>query len=37
MGIIMFFGVASLCFGTTKTHFLPKREKKSRWSKMKSR
>jgi hypothetical protein len=25
MGIIMFFGVASLCFGSTKTHLFPKK------------
>ena len=25
MGSIMFLGVASLCFGSTKTHLLPKK------------
>jgi len=35
MESIMFLGVASLCFGRTKTHLLPKREKESRWSGMK--
>lgn len=35
MGCIIFLGVASLCFGSTKTHLLPKGEKKSRRSGMK--
>jgi len=34
MGSIMFLGVASLCFGITKTRLLPKREKESRRSGM---